>query len=521
MFRLLLVDDEPIMKIAFRKLINGNKKGFKLVGTASNGLEALQFVDKQPIDIIVTDLKMPHMNGIKLIKALKNNKFDGSILVLSSYSDFDLVREALLAGAQDYILKGNLTADILLNQLEKASENIDKIRKEVTQYDRIREQNESLMRINILKEYFLSSQPLDIPLPQKIINDFDNSRNEFWLFNILLWQNNSVKTKRKIPITGIVDILMSIFAEANPDCLSIHNNEFLCIVPAAPFLAKDIHPEDKAKQIERQIQRYFDLQTTIILPQAIKNIHTAHEKYRLCRSVQNICFYKSKHIFLYPEIISFSDIPADWNSMQTALHIQKLFSTLGTNGVADYLEDILTQCEDIPVNPMSVRGFFYRVMQKIHSAAFEMSNDEAVMSAGTKVLESTSEEALKQMLMELLPELLTRTLPPDYSKYKKEVKQALLYVRFHYTEKITLNDVAKAVNLNPSYLCRLFKKETNKSLFEYITALRMEKAAKMIVQGNKYIKEIAASVGLEDQFYFTRIFKKYHGVAPSEYCSTE
>ena len=117
MFRILLIDDEPMIKIGVRKLLEDTD--YIIAGTANNGMEALEYLKTNSVDIIMTDLKMPVMNGLELIHQLNALSFDGAILVLSNYSDFELVREALTAGALDYILKTDMTRSRLLKYLEK------------------------------------------------------------------------------------------------------------------------------------------------------------------------------------------------------------------------------------------------------------------------------------------------------------------------------------------------------------------------------------------------------------------
>lgn len=118
MYQVLLVDDEPILQLGIRRMLEG-AADYQICASARNGEEALQYLQAHPVDIVMTDLKMPVMDGITLIKELKRRQLPAPVIVLSNYSDFELVREALTEGASDYVLKLDLTAQTLLKHLDK------------------------------------------------------------------------------------------------------------------------------------------------------------------------------------------------------------------------------------------------------------------------------------------------------------------------------------------------------------------------------------------------------------------
>ena len=125
MYQVLIVDDEPIVKIALRSMLDWSTLGFHICATASNGQEALEMAEKYRPDLIICDLKMPVMDGIELIQTAKDRKMDCEFLVISNYEDFNYVRTALVLGASDYILKVSISPEELTSQLQKIREKLE------------------------------------------------------------------------------------------------------------------------------------------------------------------------------------------------------------------------------------------------------------------------------------------------------------------------------------------------------------------------------------------------------------
>ncbi|MEG0371933.1 MAG: response regulator, partial [Clostridium sp.] len=118
MYKVLIVDDEKIIRIGMRTIIDWESYGFKISEIASDGEQALQVIQEQSIDLVITDIKMPKMDGITLVKALKEQDFKGQIIMLTSYGEFDMARECLRYGVHDYLLKGTLRSTELIKTLD-------------------------------------------------------------------------------------------------------------------------------------------------------------------------------------------------------------------------------------------------------------------------------------------------------------------------------------------------------------------------------------------------------------------
>lgn len=124
MYKVLIADDEQAVRIGMRSFIDWNKNGFELVGEAKDGRAALALIQQTRPDIVITDLKMPEMDGVELIRALNVGGFRGKVLVLSNYNEFDLVRSAMKFGASDYLLKVTMEPEELLSILKQLCEKL-------------------------------------------------------------------------------------------------------------------------------------------------------------------------------------------------------------------------------------------------------------------------------------------------------------------------------------------------------------------------------------------------------------
>lgn len=217
------------------------------------------------------------------------------------------------------------------------------------------------------------------------------------------------------------------------------------------------------------------------------------------------------------------DMPSEFVLSATVANGEEALSFISKNHVDIVITDLKMPVMDGVklINQLNAQNFRGVIFALSNHTDFDLVRKALTGGATDYILklDIDSETLLKQLNTAVA--LLKKEVNPDQVPYKKEVRDALSFISQNYTKKITLQDVAKAVNLNQSYLCRLFKKETGYHMFGHINKLKMEKATDLINEIIKtqdvYIREIASYVGIDDQFYFTRIFKKHHNIPPSEY----
>lgn len=515
MYSILLVDDEPIVKIAFQKVIDWQTTDFCISGTASNGREALDLMEKAPADAVITDLRMPVMDGIALMRHLRENGFQGPILVLSNYSDYSLVRGALTEGAFDYLLKVNMDAPQILAMLEKMSGLIrTRMQQEHEQQrkdDLIRTQKRE-MSIASLREYLTDGNTDgEVRISGELFPD--------GLFPAVVCTvlHPAASAGPEINLLSLEAVVREVFEDVQPVfLLQLHKNELLFLVSETALQEKKKDLRGKLLRLSKQIRIYFSAQPLITClrgadsPAALKLLYQAVE-----RSYVRT-FYASGDEPLYlqsaPSVEDLSAIQAD--TMTRVLASLREKNWLEFQAV---MQHFLETCALRQARPEQVIETVAHIIWFGHDIGTLPATAEQMNSIMNRLYSSQSAAQLDTTMREFLARTMQLS-SQEIHPIKKEIQKAMLYVNMSFSQKISLDDVAGEVGLNREYLSRLFRQETGSSLFQYINEVRMRKAAEMLASGSTvFVKEIAAAVGFDDPYFFSKKFKEYFGVSPTEY----
>ena len=514
MLNILLVDDEAVMKAAFQKIIPWEAEGFHIIGTASNGAEALELVASLPVDIVITDLKMPQMDGLTLIARLKAASFDGSILVLSNYSDFDLVREALLAGAQDYLLKVNINAKSLLAKLRDVQEVLSSQRRDRRHAQIINEQGD-LLRANALRVYFSGDEG---ERAHTLLEAYEEGCAPFCMFTIDLFAAKRRSGIAPPSLLRVADLVKSSFQEVNDVLLFVREEGGItCVVPMALLIKHQTELRYKCEQIMRQITLYFNVSVLVLHCPPCISLHALRAQHQCCMNAGALAFYALESMLLSSETLLYAQPPPDVQAEELARMLAEAYPQRTQEEVTLLLEKQLDIFRERRVRPEDAKHYFAHMLAQLRLWCFHDDGPRSVEEDTNALHNSQNELQLMETLQTSASQLLRCILPPAYAHCKVEVKKTLLYLHTHYDRFITLDDIAQEVKLDRSYICRLFKRETGSSIFVYLNKLKMEAAAALMRGGKVLVREIAADIGIQDPFYFTRLFKKHFGMNPSEY----
>ncbi len=498
MYQLLLVDDEPVIRMTFRNLLPWDNTLWHIAGMVSNGEEALAFLAQHPVDIVITDMKMPQMNGLELILRLKEQRFPGAILVLSNYSDFSLVRQAMQLGARDYMLKTDMEAAPMREALERLSENL------IPSGGRVAPETAGITddyRRTVLRDLMLGYAPSEetdsLLLPH----------GPYQMLDVVMENQGERPTTHK----SVRNVLLANFNE-QADVVYLGEQEYICLIPAEN---EDVLLR-RSVQLVRQLKMYLNSKANILVSSPFADTESMRRQLAQCQSAARLFFYPIPESCLAAERIVFSPLADEALPEEAACQLADVFSR-SPDRADGWITALTQRCAERKVNPELLLNYVFQVLQAL-LLNHPQASESAVFASHVDVLSCKSSDQLCGLLHTLLPSLL-ETPATEVKTGNQDVRTLILYLQQHHAERISLDSLSATVNLNRSYLCRLFKRETGESLFQYLARLRLERAAGLLLQEELSIREIAARVGIDDPFYFTRMFKKQYGVAPSEYAS--
>ncbi|MCD9023115.1 response regulator [Cohnella silvisoli] len=529
MIKVLLVDDEKIMRIGIKMMIPWEEHGFEWVGGAEDGLEALGMIEQHRPDIIITDLMMPKMSGLELIQRLnKDPLFHGRVIVLSNYDDYELVRDAMKLGAVDYLLKLTLKPEELLDVLGKAV--IELIaEKEVKEIHRMNTivMRESLLqsRKNFLKELLHDDLLLENGIAakaQKLNVTFGNAPS-FLLYLTLDQVEKILRTgkwaDKQLLIFSIQNIISEIINEfSQAEFTEIGFRDFVIIIPESDKNGTDHRKLQLAKQISSMLKIYLDLDVSVLISSVFKGLPLAREVFVTCKKAAEMRFYHSEPMIAHARETVFDHL--HFAKLNPSYHeeLKKFAQSGNTNGLLKVFDGFLDAAGKERFHPSLVLKMALFAIEEWELAGADTEQPQVLSEPYKKrLIKAETIGEFKDAFVKAVLALSENSLTLSSKKYRKEIRDIIDFMLKNLDQKITLRMIANHVNLNESYLTRLFKLEIGKTIIHFLNDLRMEKAQELLKNPDLSVRRVSEMVGIPDPLYFNRIFNKVHGQSPSDF----
>lgn len=509
----LFVDDEMIVRVALNSIVNWSKTEFNIVGTVSNGKEALEFIESNQVSLVVTDLKMPEMDGIELVKRLYESKYEGKIIILTSYGEFEYARQAIRYGVSDYLLKATFTESTLLEAMRDAVKNLTFVdENEINDtMDCFEEEEVRRMLQNYDYSLELSKEPLQ------------SSYVPYYIF--MREKNNGCEGGRKTENKGTKEMLASLIQEVVMDkdnyrTIAISNQEaiLICKLFVKKASSKENPLEHVFMKLRNSVRIYMNTDIGIVKCDSFSTKEQMQVVLRKGLDISKMTFYEGYQSVLTQELSGIYINELNKSSYETILEICSWVLKGQMDKAIEIAADTLHALKTNKIKLNQSSDFIKRMFQCFFLTwSFYFDNQYTILDDLTIQYNSanTIEEYIK-VIKSFIKEISESPIKVKSSFYRSDIRNIMEYIKMHSKEKILLSDLARVVNFTESYISRLFKNEVGMNLLSYINMQKMEQAMLALLDKNVLVKEVANQLGYEEQSYFNKMFNKYFGKNPSD-----
>ncbi len=527
MLKVIIADDEKWVRAAIKTLIPFEKLDMKLAGEASNGIEALELCRLHEPDIILTDIMMPGLTGLDLIKELKRSRSQVKIAIISGYSDFEYAKTAMKSGITDYLLKP-LEENELLQVLERFKKEIAEEATLAFRNDLGKEQLK--LAVPVLKEAFLrrlvAQNTFTLEKIKTSLLEYGIEFNEN-TFYLAVFSTDSSGGFIPEEDTGSKAAIIRRVMKRCFGAVTFSGKgtaaEFISIINCRD--KPDKENLNGAFDLCRQIfKKRFDAALSAGLSESSHQLCLLHQLFAQAEKALELRFWagpgklhsytrgmltKEPDLSLTDEMLNKMILNLKLSNIQTAL-----------SHVDSVLEDLKNQPD---INPLFVREYFWQLVQSVISI---LNIQLPFIRFETKLTGEQPYERLIRIpfadgLAEYTRELLLHVFDFYHDKNpinnRNIIDNAKKIIEANYAGDISLEHVAKQVHLSPAYLSELFKKETGMSFVDYKTIVRIENAKRLLDSTVSNISDVSEKVGYSDPKYFSKLFKKITGKTVYEY----
>jgi two-component system response regulator YesN len=541
MLKIFLAEDEVVVRETIKRMIPWEELGFELVGEAADGEMALPLLLRQQPDLLITDIKMPFMDGLTLARLAKKEIPGLKVVILSGYDDFNYAKRAIGIGVEDYLLKP-ITKNALIERLSEIrsryehektqKEYYEKFQREMQAYEKnsSRDFFEALVGGSMdMMEVYKRAEKLGLDIVAEAYNvliftmncdeDFSGQRDEYssWeaeslelLENFFAGHSSAMLFRSNIFSYGV---LLKGQRE------TIEENTRACVDEIRKILSRQDGRREWFLAVGQSVERLSQIQ---------KSYHTASRAFsQRYLYDENILYYDEMETMEHPGGQAETEDNAylqkvDVNALNPAI-LQKFLSNGLQEETENFVKDYFYAIGQEPMESLVFRNYVilnvrFSVISFIKGLGcdtneMESADTEEVLAESGKNMESAIAYA-KKMISQAI-EIRDQN---SGNKNRSILKTAVDFIDSHYMdEEISLNTVANVANVSSNYFSALFSQNMGQTFIEYLTTLRMNKAKELLRCTGMRSSEIAGEIGYKDAHYFSYLFKKTQGMTPSDY----
>lgn len=532
MIKVFLVEDEIIIREAIHKMIPWAEYGFELIGEAKDGEMALPLIKKSKPDVLITDIKMPFMDGLTLSRLVKKDLPNTKIIIISGYDDFDYARQAITLGIEQYLLKP-ISKDEFLEVLEGIRSKYKKENEQKLYYQKFENEIKAYEK-NAQRDFFelLVSEDVDL---QRIYEQADRLQIDIMAqcYNLVLFDIGAKSDYQNVGdrySNDAADVQNKIdeFFINNRSYQLFRNQQFNYAV----LIKGD---ENEIGQVTAECIEFLKttfeqngtLEWFVCAGKSVERLSLMSECYKEAMKSFAYRYLGYRYVFSYENIektekdedMNLQNI--DMNAVKQEIIYNFLFNALDEE-VDSFVKNYLQM---IGGEAMRSKMFQQYILLNLHfcltSFAEKLGYDKTEIDDSLKFIVDErikSTEDLEKIIGSILRKGIRLREERSKGRNQSVIRTALQYMEENFTDdSLTLNRVAGVANVSANHFSALFSQEMGQTFIEYLTQLRMSRAKEQLRCTDMRSGEIALEVGYKDPHYFSFLFKKTQGCTPSEY----
>lgn len=529
--RVFLVEDEMIIRNGVKRSIDWEKEGYEFVGEASDGELAYPLILKEKPDILITDIRMPFMDGLELSRLVKEELPVIKILILSGYDEFQYAKEAIKIGVTDYLLKPISQAQ-LLEALEQVKESILQEQEEkelLLRYSRDMRENTENEKSKLFDRLMLGEMSMGEAVEEgkKFGLNLSAPCYAVCLFKILMNSDDQDVLEQTVQAGAALE---EVVKQMNNVCMfqrGIYGLAFLIMAENEEKMEEKTR--DFGNRLHLVMEQWKKIEYFGAIGKSVDRIRNLKDSFREADKVFAARFTEKPK-----QILSISDLQQQKEEGEvpvkgfvqvgkTRTVLEKFLNNGTKEEVEDFCEAYAMQLEKDHMRSAMVRQYVVMDICIVILSFCEKLSDGEELQEEVQELQSTvsrieNVRGIKEIMKKLLRKVMELRDAASGRRYSDIIMAAKEEIEKRYmTEEISLNTVAMRVGMSPSYFSSVFSKEAGKTFVEYLTEVRMDKAKEYLMCSSMKTSEIGYEVGYKDPHYFSYIFKKTQGCSPKEY----
>lgn len=519
MYKLLIVDDEEAIREGLCNIVDWKALGYEVVQAVEDGQDAVEYIKKSPVDIILTDIKMTFMTGLDLAKYIHDNKLAIKVVIISGYKEFEFARQALTYNVKHYLLKPT-RLDELKKVFTELREEMDNENNEKEKRKTEKQQHQELL--NLTREQFFTDLILGAIRTKEAVDKriktigigIDPAMSRLCVMNLSFPENDLEYSEQSIGKDTLYTTLRNYIGSSNGDIryyTVFNSSEHIQILAAAPHdIATPVLEEMSLSFFEKisvKINMILGIKISANIERTFNTLYEA------------AIYYEPLIPSVYAENYKLEDVINSFD-MSRLDKQQKLFFSYINSGnlemALSLFENFIDELKFMPKKVIHnfIIDLFANLKKELDDLGVHISSSIFDYEVILKLYDTNE---MKLWGRSVLTNILKHAKTHKDTSEKNVIQKAREFISNNYSKDIGLDEVSEHVFLSSIYFSRLFKQQTGENFVDYLLKIRMRKAMEFLQNPRQKVYEVSLKVGYQNTKYFYKLFKEHTGFTPAEY----